>query len=303
MEIHQISAFLAVAEELHFGRAALRLHVGQPPLSRTIRQLEKAFGTPLFDRNTRNVRLTAAGEALVQPARDILDSCRMAEIAVAAAGKGQTGRVRIGFAGASSHLLIGQWAKLVRKVNPGIEFVLNSTAYANEALSKVMDGTLDVGMVRWTAPPPGIASRLVATEELLVALPVDHPLADRSSLDMTDLQTEAWVALPGEPGSSLRDALLRTADQAGYFPRIVQSAPDSFSLMALVSAEVGISLTLSTVAQSVNNPGVVFRPLSNSPEPLELRLAWRNDNESPALREVLRLSEEALPTPDGYADR
>lgn len=297
MDIHQISAFLAVAEELHFGRAALRLHVGQPPLSRTIRQLEKALGARLFDRDTRNVRLTAAGEALVQPARDILDSCRMAEIAVAAAGKGQTGRVRIGFAGASSHLLIGQWAKLVRKTNPGIEFVLNSTAYATEALSKVLDGSLDVGMVRWTTPPPGIASRLVALEHLLVALPSEHRLAHRASLQMKELEGEGWVALPGEPGSSLRDALLRTADQAGYFPRIVQSAPDSFSLMALVSAEVGISLTLATVAQSVNNPGVVFRPLSNSPKPLELRLAWRQDNESPALKEVLRLSQEALPTP------
>jgi DNA-binding transcriptional LysR family regulator len=295
-EIHQITAFLAVAEELHFGRAALRLHVGQPPLSRTIRQLEKAFGTPLFDRNTRNVRLTAAGEALVQPARDILNSCRMAEIAVVAAGKGQTGRVRIGFAGASSHLLLGQWAKLVRKTNPGIEFVLDSTAYASEALSKVLDGTLDIGMVRWTTQPPGISSRLIAREELLIALPVDHRLAARSSLAMKDLEAEAWVALPGEPGSSLRDALLRNADQAGFFPRIVQSAPDSFSLMALVSAEVGISLTLSTVARSVNSPDVVFRPLSHS-QPLELLLAWRTDNESPALREVLRLSEEALPTP------
>lgn len=297
MEIHQVNAFLAVAEELHFGRAAMRLHIAQPPLSRTIRQLEKELGTSLFDRNTRNVRLTPAGEALVQPSRDILDSCRMAEIAVAAAGKGQTGRVRIGFAGASSHLLIGRWAKLVRKTNPGIEFVLNSTTYANEALSKVLEGTLDIGMVRWSYAPPGIASRVIVNEDPVVALPSDHPLASKKSLQMKELEAEAWVAFPGEPGSSLRDTLLRLADEAGFFPRIVQSAPDSFSLLALVSAEIGISLTISTVAQSIHNPGVVFRPLTGQPKPLKLRIAWRQDNESPALKEVLRLSEEALPSP------
>lgn len=298
LEIHQINAFLAVAEELHFGRAALRLHMAQPPLSRTIRQLEKGFGAALFERNTRNVRLTPAGEALVQPAREILDACRMAEIAVSAAGKGKTGRVRIGFAGASTHLFIGPWAKLVRETNPGIEFVLDSNAYANEALRKVLDGSLDVGMLRWNFPPPGIFSRVIAYEEILIALSTDHPLARLKSVSMKELEHEAWVALPGEPGSSLRDALLRTADEAGFFPRIVQNAPDSFSLMALVSAEVGISLSLSTVARSVNNPGVVFRPLSKSPKPLELRIVWRQDNKSPALQEVLRLSEQALPTPD-----
>ncbi|MDJ0107304.1 LysR family transcriptional regulator, partial [Rhodococcus erythropolis] len=94
MEIHQINAFLAVAEELHFGRAAQRLRIAQPPLSRTIRQFEKQLGSPLFDRSTRTVRLTAAGEALLLPAREILDACRMAEIAVSAAGQGTTGRVR-----------------------------------------------------------------------------------------------------------------------------------------------------------------------------------------------------------------
>lgn len=255
------------------------------------------MGAPLFDRTTRNVRLTAAGEALIEPARQVLEACRMAEMTVSAAGRGAIGRVRIGFAGTSTHLFIGPWAKLVRKMNPGIEFILNSNAYANEALRMLLDGSLDVGMLRWSFPPTGIASRVIAHEELLVALSADHRLAGREALAMEDLASEAWVALPGQPGSILRDVLIRTADEAGFFPRIVQSAPDSFSLMALVSAEVGIAFTLSTVAQTVNNPGVVYRPLAHAPGPLELRIAWRQDNESPALREVLRLSEEALPSP------
>ncbi|OUS95600.1 LysR family transcriptional regulator [Rhodococcus sp. NCIMB 12038] len=298
MEISQITAFLAVAEELHFGRAAQRLHSAQPPLSRTIRQLEKQLGATLFDRNTRNVRLTSAGEALLGPAREILDACRLAEIAVAAAGRGQVGRVRIGFSGVSSHLLIGRWAKLVRHTHPGIEFVLNSSAFASEALNKLLDGTLDIGLGRWIFTPPGIASRVILNEDFVVAVTVDHPLAGRDGVRIEELATEPWVALPADPGSALRDSLQRAAHDAGFTPRIVQSAPDSMSLMALVSAEVGCALTVSSVVENVNNPDVVFLPLVGGPSTLQLRIAWRADDDSAALREVLRLSEEALPTPE-----
>ncbi|REE74114.1 LysR family transcriptional regulator [Rhodococcus wratislaviensis] len=298
MEISQITAFLAVAEELHFGRAAQRLHSAQPPLSRTIRQLEKQLGATLFERNTRNVRLTPAGEALLGPAREILDACRLAEIAVAAAGRGQVGRVRIGFAGVSSHLLIGRWAKLVRHTHPGIEFVLDSSAFASEALNKLLDGTLDIGLVRWIFTPPGIASRVILNEDFVVAVPTDHALAGSDSVRIEELATEPWVTLPADPGSALRDSLQRAAHDAGFTPRIVQSAPDSMALMALVSAEVGCALTVSSVAENVNNPDVVFLPLVGGPSTLQLRIAWRADDDSAALREVLRLSEEALPTPD-----
>ncbi|MEN0139821.1 MAG: LysR family transcriptional regulator [Rhodococcus sp. (in: high G+C Gram-positive bacteria)] len=297
MEISQITAFLAVAEELHFGRAAQRLHSAQPPLSRTIRQLEKQLGATLFDRNTRNVRLTSAGEALLGPAREILDACRLAEIAVAAAGRGQVGRVRIGFSGVSSHLLIGRWAKLVRHTHPGIEFVLYSSAFASEALNKLLDGTLDIGLGRWIFTPPGIASRVILNEDFVVAVPADHPLAVRDGVRIAELATEPWVALPADPGSALRDSLQRAAHDAGFTPRIVQSAPDSMALMALVSAEVGCALTVSSVVENVNNPDVVFLPLVGGPSTLQLRIAWRADDDSAALREVLRLSEEALPTP------
>lgn len=296
MEIHQIQAFLAVAEELHFGRAAQRLHMAQPPLSRTIRQLEKDLGAPLFERSTRSVRFTAAGEALVGPARNILDDCRLAEMAVAAAGRGRTGRVRVGFGGSSSHQLIGRWAKLVRRTHPGIEFVLDSMAFASEALNKLLDGSLDIALARWLFSPPGIASRVILNEDLVIALPRGHRLADRDGVGIGDLTDETWVTLPAEPGSTLRDLLLRIAHDTGFSPRIVQSAPDSMSLVALVAAEVGVSMTVSTVAQNVINPDVVFLPLADR-GPLQLRLAWREDNHSPALEEVLRLSEEALPSP------
>ncbi|WP_054714522.1 LysR substrate-binding domain-containing protein [Rhodococcus sp. SMB37] len=295
MEIHQIRAFLAVAEELHFGRAAQRLHVAQPPLSRTIKQLEKELGITLFERSTRSVQLTEAGQALIEPARAILDAVRLAEMAVTAAGRGRTGRVRIGFAGTSHHL-VGRWAKLVRRTHPGIEFVLTSSAYASEVLNRLSEGTLDIGIVRMLFFPPGIASRVIARENLVVALPREHRLAGQAAVQLADLAGEGWVMLPSESGSMLRELLLRLACDAGFTPRIVQSAPDSLSLVALVSAGVGCTLTVSSVARHVVNPEVVFVPLAEQ-GPIDVCLVWREGDTSAALAEVLRLSEEALPTP------
>lgn len=286
-----------VAEELHFGRAAHRLHMAQPPLSRTIRRLEKELGAELFERSTRSVRLTESGRALVEPARAILDACRAAELAVTAAGSGQTGRVRIGFAGSSSHHLVGRWAKLVRRTHPGIEFVLDSSAYASEVVGKLTAGTLDIGIARLLFFPPGLASRVIARENLVVALPKEHDLASRETVRLADLAAEPWVMLPAEPGSMLRELLLRLAHDAGFTPRIVQSVPDSLSLVALVSAGVGCSMTVSSVAAHVASSEVVFVPLADHPEPVDVRLVWREDDDSAALAEVLRLSEEALPSP------
>ncbi len=300
VEIQEIRAFLAVAEELHFGRAAQRLHMAQPPLSRTIRQLEKGLGATLFERSTRSVRLTESGRALIEPARAILDAVRLAEMAVTAAGRGRTGRVRIGFAGSSSHHLVGRWAKLVRRTHPGIEFVLAGSSYASEVVNRLAEGTLDIGIVRLLFFPPGIASRVVAREDLVIGLPREHRLAGRTGVRLDELADEPWVMLPAEPGSMLRELLLRLAHDAGFTPRIVQSAPDSLSLAALVSADVGCTLTVSSVAQHVVNPEVVFVPLEGQP-PIDVRLAWREDDTSPALAEVLRLSEEALPTPGAVA--
>jgi DNA-binding transcriptional LysR family regulator len=299
MELHQLRAFLAVAEELHFGRAAERLHMAQPPLSRTIQQLERELGTRLFDRTTRTVRLTAAGEALVTPARDVLDGCRVAEVAVKAAGVGETGRVRVGFAGPSSHMLVGRLARLVRRQQPGIELSLRSVTYGYEALAHVIEGSMDLALVRWSAAPPGIASRVVQEEHYVLVVPSEHPLAGRDMVGVADLRQESFVALPADPGSSVRDAFIRSCYEAGFAPNIVQVAPDSWTVMALVAAGVGVTFSIDTAVEHIPSDGISVVPLREGVEPTYARLAWREDDDSPALREVLRASEAALPTPQG----
>lgn len=299
MEIAQLQAFLAVAQELHFGRAAERLHIAQPPLSRAIKQLERDLGATLFDRTTRRVRLTTAGEALLGPAHDVLEGCRVARSAVRTAGQGETGRVRLGFAGPSSYLLVSQLSRSVRQRHPGIELTLQSTTYAYEGLRQVMSDELDLAIVRWDREPPGIAHRVVAIEHYVLVVPSDHRLAGRDWVTMADCRDEAFVSLPADPGSTMRDAFIRTAYDAGYAPNIVQVAPDSWTIMAMVAAGVGITFTIDTALAGVLREGLAVVRLEEGREPTYCRICWRAADENPALREVLRASEEAIPTPSG----
>lgn len=292
-----MEAFLAVADELHFGRAAERLHIAQPPLSRTIRQLERDLGATLFDRTTRSVRLTTAGEALLQPAQDVLEASRVARRAVLSAGRGETGRVRIGFAGPSSYRLIGQLGRLVRERHPGIELSLQSTTYGPGALRAVVDGTLDLAIIRWDGPPPDIESRIITVEHYVLVVPQEHRLAGRKVVSMKDCRDEPFITLPADPGSWVRDAFIRAAHDAGYPPAIVQTAPDSWTVMALVAAGVGITFSVDAAVDNVIQDGISVVPLVEGRRPIYSRIAWRRGDRNPALREVLRASEQALPTP------
>ncbi len=297
MELQQLTAFLAVAEELHFGRAAERLYMAQPPLSRVIQQLERDLGARLFERTTRTVRLTAAGEALLAPAREVIEGCRGARVAVRAANQGETGRVRVGFAGPSSHMLIGRLARVVRQRQPGIELSLRSVTYGNEALGQVVDGSLDLAIIRPDTVPPGIASRVVQEEHYVLVVPDGHPLAGRDVVSMRELSAEPFIALSPDPGSSLREAFIRSCYASGFAPNIVQVAPDSWTIMALVAAGTGITFTIDTAMAHIPRDGLHVVPLEEDVSATFARLAWREHDASPALGEVLNAAEIALPTP------
>lgn len=295
MEIQQIRAFLAVAEELHFGRAAEKLHMAQPPVSRSIQQLERELGTRLFDRSTRSVKLTGAGEAFIGPATEIIDATRRAGIAVHAADKGEVGRVRVAYAGASTHTLVGRLAREVRRDHPGIQIELFSQNFAQPAMDRVLSGDMDIALGRWDYIAAGIETRLLAAEDLVVAVPASHRLADAGEVRMADFQGDTFVSLPPHAGAVLNDRLRRLTHAAGFELDIVQIVPDSWTALSLVAAEVGCTLTLSSVAEAVTDPHVRFVKLLDKTIPVELRMAWRRDNSSPALRAVLELAERILP--------
>ena len=301
MDIEQLRAFLAVAEELHFGRAAERLHIAQPPLSRTIKQLEHRLGARLFDRNTRSVKLTSSGQVLVDPALEVLDALRRAEAAVRSAEHGEIGLVRIAFAGVSTHRLVARLARAVRSQRPGIQLELSSQDFAQPAMKKLLQGETDIALGRWDVVPFEVSAQVVMPDSLVLALPDTHALAGAHRLSLGQLAGESFVSLTLHEGSVLSDRLRRLAHANGFVADVVQVAPDSQTALALVSAEVGCHLTLDSVARNVDDPHVVFIPLNESTPTLDvdLRAAWRRDDNSPALKAVL---DELLAFDDAAAD-
>ncbi|WP_186785071.1 LysR family transcriptional regulator, partial [Streptomyces sp. CBG31] len=272
-----------------------------PPLSQQIRQLERELGVQLFHRNTRSVRLTSAGESFLDPVRTVLDDLDTAVRAARSAGKGEYGRVTIGFAGASSHETLPRLTRAVRAAHPGLELVMTGQTYANTALSRVADGSLDLGFVRLPVTRPGVAHRVIDQEELVCALPSDHPLARRVSVPLDVLAGEPFVSFPANSGSTVRDTMTEACESAGFTPRVVQEAPDSYTILALVAAGVGVTLTVTSV-QHIQQNGLVYRRIAGPPIRLSAALAWRPDNPSAALRAVLAVAEEALPTPTHHRD-
>ncbi|MBO1269925.1 LysR family transcriptional regulator [Arthrobacter sp. PO-11] len=287
MQINQLQAFLAVAQELHFGRAAARLHIAQPPLSRTIKQLETELGTLLFERNTRSVTLTASGQALVPAAREVLDAARRAEVAVKSAAHGQVGLVRIDFAGISTHGLVARLARAIRLLHPGIRLELSSQHFGQSAMRRLEHGETDIALGRWDFAPPEISTEVVMPDSLLMALPDTHPLAGEPELSIARFKDQPFVTLPPHEGAVLDDRLRLMSRAAGFSPDLAQVAPDTQTALALVGAEVGCHLTLASVARYADSTQVAFARLTESSPDVDLRAAWRSGDNAPALHTVL----------------
>lgn len=296
MELRHLEGFLAIAEELHFGHAADRLHIAQPALSQQIRALEKELGVQLFDRSTRSVSLTSAGHAFLGPVRKVLADVDIARRAAIRGSSEIVGRVSIGFAGASSRNAVPILARAVRAKEPGIELVLQGQTYAGEAVQRVSEGKLDIGFARQPLGVSGLSSHVYERETLLAALPSDHPLAERDEISVADLAGEPFVTFPGTGGSSVRDALVHAAMNAGFSPRIVQEGPDSYTILGLVAAGVGVTMTISSV-KHIDTPGLVYKTFKDDLPKLEAVIVWDDRTASAATKAVAKIAQEVLPAP------
>lgn len=294
MELRHLAGFVAVAEEQHFGRAAARLHMSQSPLSQQIRLLERDLGTVLFDRSTRSVKLTSAGETLLEPAREVLSAAAAARRAARAAGRGQIGHVSLGFAGASSAVALPLLTRAVTGELPGIALALRGPHYSGETVSRVADGNLDLAFAA-VSNGRGLHHRVVRDDRLVLAVADTHPLAGEREVALRDLADESFVTFPSDRGSEVRELGVRTCLAAGFTPRIAQEAPDSFTLLALVGANVGVALAVEA-ARTITLDHVVFLPLEEPAPTLPVSLVWRATDESAALRAVLDVAEDVLPT-------
>ncbi len=296
MEIRQLEIFTAVAQELHFGKAAARLHMAQPPLSHQIKLLEKSLGVKLFNRTTRSVSLTAAGEALLSRAKSAIDAVRLAELAAKSGGSGEYGRVRIGFAGAATRHLLPKLALEVKARYPNIELELHGNLYANAVQESLKSQDIDLGFVRLPYIMPGLSYRAIEEETLVCVLPKSHPLAAESAVEIASLSEEKFVTFPHDSGSTLRAITNRVCWDAGFNPKVVQEAPDSYTIHAMVAAGQGVSLAFSSTA-NIAQPGVRYLPVTGKVPRMQSALAWESDNQDSALLSVVRVANEIMPRP------
>lgn len=294
MELKHIVAFLAVAEELNFRRAAEKLHIAQPALSQQIQALERDVNVKLFARSTRSVSLTNAGIAFHQPAQRV-----MREVAAArsAAERGDTsGSVSVGFTRSSTHDMLPTLARAIHAHEPHLRLDFRGPVQAAEGMAAIRADELDLAFVRDAPADSQISTRIVRLDHLSALVPSGHPLADCDTIAIGDLREESFITFPPLRGSAVRKALVSACREAGFEPRIEHEFADANTICGLVAAGMGVALMISSPTLEPMAT-IASRSLRDDTTSIPLLLAWRTDNESPALRKVLQIAEEALPIP------
>ncbi|MFE0385491.1 LysR substrate-binding domain-containing protein [Streptomyces bungoensis] len=284
----QLTSFVAVAEELHFTRAAERLNMTQPPLSRQIQLLENDLGVQLLDRTNRTVRLTPAGRTFLTEARRILNQSEHAALAAHRVSTGETGAIAVGFTAASAYSALGSLLETAQAALPGVEILLQELV-TRDQLEALGDGSLDLGLARPSATGPDLVSRPAVREGLVAALPAGHRLAAGTGpMHVEDLTGEDFLMYSPIEARYFHELLVNVLRTAGAQPVFTQYLTQVHSMLALVNGGWGIAL-VPEGAVRMRYGGIVFRPVDlPEPQPVELDYVWREGNDNPALKALLR---------------
>lgn len=291
MDVRWMKAFIAVAEELNFGRAAQRLHLAQPAVTAQIASLEKYLGVKVFDRNNRGVRLTDAGAAFLDPCRTALRAIDAAAMRARNSGTGEHGRLRIGFNVGFSIDPLVPLTRAVRGRYPHLDLEIDIPRLNTDIVRLVQSEDLQFGLVGGPLTGEGVAQRLVAMARLCAVVPRDHPLAELTEVSVSRLRDQPFVLATSGPGT-LRYQVERACEQSGFLPSEVTDVPDVSGVLALVAAGVGIGFTMST-SRVLQPSGLVMVPLIE-PDHVETLLIWKAGRETGSLRNVLQLAEEVF---------
>lgn len=282
MELRHLRYFVAVAEELHFGRAAERLRIAQPPLSRQIRDLERELGTPLFERGSRGVSLTVAGRAFLPEARLTIAQAERAQRTAQRAAQGEAGRLRVGFVDAATHSgILPDVLAFFRMHLPSIGLSLLEMDAVQQA-DALRDGRIDLAIV--LSPPPDadrwLRVETVYSDPLILALPRGHRLASRARLSTADLANEAFLLFPRPVAPTLHDEIIARCRSARFSPRIVQEAVGWHTIVSLVSAGVGIAFVPRSL-RAARQGNTVYRPVRDLHIDMHLFASWKRNERSP----------------------
>jgi DNA-binding transcriptional LysR family regulator len=304
MDVRQLRYFIAVAEERHFGRAAERLHMAQPPLSQHIRRMEAEIGAPLFHRTTRRVELAPAGEALLERARRLLADLDVAVDDARRAARGEHGKLAIGFTGSATYSVLPAVTAAMRDELPGVHLTLHGEMFTPAQVEALVEGSIDLAILRPPVHRSEIELEIMRRERLIAVLPAHHPLVEQPTVSVGDLADQPLVAYSPHFRSVLHDAVERTCDAHGFMPKVAIEVKETATMIAFVAAGLGVALVPASVAH-MRLSGAVYRELQGASVPIELGLAWRRGDDSPVLAralDVVRASVRAAPVPAGVDD-
>lgn len=290
MELRHLRYFLVVAEELHFGRAATRLHITQPPLSQQIRQLEDELGVALFERTKRRVRLTEAGHVFQESARQMLDQAEQAVRTAQRVHRGEVGSLTVGFVGSAIAGVFSEILLAFRSRCPEVELTLQELT-TGQQVRALRERRIDVGILR---PPIGEADFALETichESFVVVLPRSHPLAAQRRIALRELAGETLVMVPRDVGPEVEDDTDAFFRRAGCHLQRLSGATQMLTIIGLVAAGTGLSLVPASM-RAVRWKGIVYRPVQDRMPPADLAMAWRRDTASSVVRRFVDIARE-----------
>ncbi len=281
MELHQLRCFVAVAEELHFGRAATRMYMTQPPLSRQVQLLERGLGIQLLERNNRSVKLTAAGQGFLRDARHILAFSDQAADGARRLARGEAGSLTLGFTAVSAYQLIPQLLARAADELPGLQFTLKEMV-SSAQLEALAAHRIDVAFARQINDRGALDAQLISREPLVVVLPQPHPLAQKLTIAVRDLDQQPFVMYAADEGRYFYDCIAGLFAMTGVTPRYVCHLGQTHTVVSMVKAGLGVAIVPESAMQ-LHRDNLVYRPLQDAELYAEMYMVSRQDNDNPAL--------------------
>lgn len=293
MELRQLRCFVAVAQEGHFGRAAQKLGIAQPPLSQHVMKLESELGFKLFERTNRRVELTRAGQFFLPRATALIQAVQDATEEATKIACGKAGALRLGFVGSAAYTVLPHLVATFRRTYPNVELQLQEMTSSQQA-SALLQGELDAGLARLPVEEPGIGSVVVLNEPFAAVVADGHRLARRPSVSLSELAGDPFVLCPQNVGAALHDAVIGACRAHGFDPRVVQEAAEFHTVIGLVGAGVGVGLVPAS-AKRLALDGVTFLTIREHVPYSRIGVVWSDRQVDPVVERFVRVAREICP--------
>ncbi len=294
MELRHLRYFVTLAEELHFGRAAERLHIAQPPLSQQIRQLETELGFDLFYRTKRTVQLTEAGQVFLDETQRILKQLEQAIQMGRQSSRGEMGQLVIGFVSSAAYNVLPEILRTFRRCVPGVTLELHELT-TDQQLKWLQTRRIDVGLLRPPVEETLFSTETIFREMLVLALPEGHPLANQPKVSVASLCCEPFILFSRTLGPGLYDAIISLCQQAGFSPTVAQEAREMQTIVSLVAAEMGVAIVPASL-QHLQRTKVVYKALQEPTPEVAINMIWQRHNTSPTVQRFLGVVKDLFPS-------